>query len=148
MSGWLPNLGIHPSPSQRPFRLPPSAVDPSPMTLRSALLTLPLALCCLGFPVAPDPTALTALEKTVAQQAAALAATEARLAHLEQYLAAQAVAESTFVQATQAAQKAGFVAGINPASREILVAAWGARAEARSKGLPQTSPTTKSDSRD
>jgi len=110
------------------------------MTLRPALVTLPLALYCLGTPPVQDPDSLAALEKTIAAQTKTIAASEARLTRLEKYLSAQAAAESAFVEATQAARKAGFVAGINPASREILISAWAARATARNTGLPTALP--------
>ncbi|MAE47042.1 MAG: hypothetical protein CMJ86_09145 [Planctomycetes bacterium] len=115
-------------------------VHPALMTLRPALVTLPLALYCLGTPPVQDPDSLAALERTIAAQTKTIAASEARLTRLEKYLSAQAAAESAFVEATQAARKAGFVAGINPASREILISAWAARATARNTGLPTALP--------
>ena len=115
-------------------------VHPALMTLRPALVTLPLALYCLGTPPVQDPDSLAALERTISAQTKTIAASEARLTRLEKYLSAQAAAESAFVEATQAARKAGFVAGINPASREILISAWAARATARNTGLPTALP--------
>jgi hypothetical protein len=115
-------------------------LHPALVTLRPVLVALPLALCCLGTPSVQDPDSLAALEKTIATQAKTIAASEARLTRLEEYLSAQAAAESAFVGATQAARKAGFVAGINPASREILISAWAARAAARNTGLPAALP--------
>lgn len=106
------------------------------MTFRHAWTALPLALCCLGVPAQEDPQALGALQKTMQAQAAALSTAEARLTSLEQYLAAQATAAQNFLAATESAQKAGFVAGINPASREILMRAWADRTQAQTENLP------------
>lgn len=114
------------------------------MNFRPAWTTLPLAFCCLSLPPGQDPAAL---EQTVQEQAAALAEAQARLGSIESYLAAQSAAELAFVEATQASSKAGFVAGINPASREILIRAWAARAEARAKGLPASTPRNKTGKR-
>ena len=55
---------------------------------------------------------------------------------IESYLAAQAKASLGLDGALSAVEKAGFTAGINPESREQLLAALRAQSKARQTGLP------------
>jgi hypothetical protein len=84
----------------------------------------------------PQDGATKALEAVIQRQQETLERVEARLGALESYARAQASAEEAFVTATRAAREAGFAAGINPRSRELLLEAWAARAAAAAKGLP------------
>lgn len=61
---------------------------------------------------------------------------EARTEAVEAYLANQAKAAEKLNQALDASEKAGFTFGINPESREILLAAWRAQSQAVSADVP------------
>lgn len=112
-----------------------AASDPLTMALSRTLL--PALAACGGMLLAhPQDGDSKALEAALQRQQEVLERVEARLDALESYARAQASAEEAFVAATRAAREAGFAAGINPHSRELLLEAWAARAAAAAKGLP------------
>ncbi|MBL4771311.1 MAG: hypothetical protein JKY61_09245 [Planctomycetes bacterium] len=59
---------------------------------------------------------------------------EARVQEMRGTMDAQQKAASALLSSLDAAQEAGFTAGINPKSREILLQAW--RAQAKAVGSP------------
>lgn len=86
-----------------------------------------------------------ALETKLAEGANAIARVEA----IEEYLAAQSAADAAVIKAVDEAVDQGFTSGINFKSRETLVAAWKARAEAAAANLPapKKAPQVKVDPR-
>lgn len=115
----------------------PGSGASDPLTMALSRTLLPALAACGGMLLAqPQDGATKALEAVIQRQQETLARVKARLGALESYARAQASAEEAFVTATRAAREAGFAAGINPHSRELLLEAWAARAAAAAKGLP------------
>ena len=74
------------------------------------------------------------------RQAAELVALQGRVEALEAFARSQASAEEAFATAAEKARDAGFTAGINPRSRELLLDAWAAKAAAARSAAPGAGP--------
>lgn len=100
---------------------------------------LPVLAACTGLLLAPrsgDSQVAEDLEATVTRQAAELVALQGRVEALEAFARSQASAEEAFAAAAEKARDAGFTAGINPRSRELLLDAWAAKAAATRSAAP------------
>ncbi len=64
-------------------------------------------------------------------------ALEERLVRLEQYVEGLSKSSATLVATLQASEEAGFTAGINPRSRELLLAGWREHLAVLRAGLPK-----------
>lgn len=76
-----------------------------------------------------------------------LSAAQLRLAEIETYLQKQAASVQALGTAADASEEAGFTAGINPKSREILLDALRAQAKAAEAAVPGAKPEPKSKGR-
>ena len=104
---------------------------------------LPILAACTGLLLAPrsgDSQVAEDLEATVTRQAAELVALQGRVEALEAFARSQASAEEAFAAAAEKARDAGFTAGINPRSRELLLDAWAAKAAATRSAAPGGGP--------
>jgi len=67
--------------------------------------------------------------------------TKATLARIVRYLDAQASSAASLAGALDESEKAGFTAGINPNSREILLAGWRAQLSTAQRDVPVMPPS-------
>lgn len=114
-------------------------------TKRELILALGLVgavLCAGALPQDPeggqDP--IEALQEELAEVKAELASTRALLDETVLYLNEQAKGARDLLAVYQSAEEAGFTAGINYQSREILLAGWRKQVAAQQKGLPGAAP--------
>lgn len=80
---------------------------------------------------------VAALEAELQRAAARALELEERAERLERYVASLARSSESLAAALQAAEEAGFTAGINPRSRELLLAGWRAHLATQRAGLPK-----------
>lgn len=105
------------------------------MTTRRSSLLFAAALCAAaGYGVHQDPERDAGADARAVQSH--LTKIEQRLSAIETYLQAQADSMNAFGQAVDVAEQRGFAAGINPASREALIAAWRERVRAARRDVP------------
>jgi len=117
-------------------------------TKLSWILALSAALLCgSAFSQADEPTAGADLEREVTRLQAEvtrlrrdLDATARLVEQTVVYLERQAKSGKELAKALAASEEAGFTYGINPRSREILLAAFRSEVEARQQGLPGAPP--------
>jgi hypothetical protein len=102
--------------------------------MRKTILATALGLTAgLAAPTGQQDTDVAAqLEATRTE----LTAVQARLDQVESYLQAQAKSAEALATALTSSEEAGFTAGINPKSREILLDAWHAQATAATTSVP------------
>jgi hypothetical protein len=67
---------------------------------------------------------------------------EKQMAQVQTWIQAQAKQAETLAAAVEASEKEGFVYGINPKSREVLLAAWRAHAATLRAAVPGSAPAT------
>ena len=109
----------------------------SPASMALSRTALPVLAACTGLLLAPrsgDSQVAEDLEATVTRQAAELVALQGRVEALEAFARSQASAEEAFAAAAERARDAGFTAGINPRSREILLEGLRTQAKAMQSG--------------
>jgi septal ring factor EnvC (AmiA/AmiB activator) len=113
-----------------------------------------VAVVASGLAFSQDPPAPESSDKKIERMEKDLVATRAQVETLSmtvqrqqealdatiKYLLAQAEGSKQVAQALDASETAGFVYGINPRSREILLAAWREQLTKMQAGLPEVRP--------
>jgi hypothetical protein len=119
--------------------------------MRKTLIASAIGLAAgLAAPTQQDGDLATRVDGLATQLAVTrteLTAAQARLGEVETYLQKQAASVQALGAAAQASDEAGFTAGINPKSREILLDALRAQAKAAEASVPGGKPSTKSKGR-